>query len=128
MPDLSDPLLYINRELNWIEFDRKVLEEACDLSVPLLEQLKFLAISTTILTNSSWSMWPTLFVSTRWERRRLRLTACRPVKQSAEIRRRVLGMLARAQNHWKNKLAPELAKKDIAIRRWKNLSAKQKTF
>ena len=49
MPDLSDPLLYINRELNWIEFDRKVLEEACDLSVPLLEQLKFLAISTTIL-------------------------------------------------------------------------------
>ena len=34
-----------------------------------------------------------------------------PVKQLAEIRRRVLGMLARAQNHWKNKLAPELAKK-----------------
>ena len=50
------------------------------------------------------------------------------MKQLAEIRRRVLGMLARAQNHWKNKLAPELAKKDIAIRRWKNLSAKQKTF
>ena len=33
------------------------------------------------------------------------------MKQLAEIRRRVLGMLARAQNHWKNKLAPELAKR-----------------
>ena len=44
VPDLNDPLLYINRELNWIEFDRKVLDEACDPKTPLLEQLKFLAI------------------------------------------------------------------------------------
>jgi polyphosphate kinase len=35
----------LNRELNWIEFDRRVLHEATDPSVPLLERLKFLAIS-----------------------------------------------------------------------------------
>ena len=46
---LDDPSLYFNRELNWIEFNRRVLEEALDPSVPLLERVKFLAIFSTNL-------------------------------------------------------------------------------
>jgi polyphosphate kinase 1 len=43
--DLYDPSLYVNRELSWLEFNRRCLAEAEDKNVPLLERVKFLAIA-----------------------------------------------------------------------------------
>jgi polyphosphate kinase len=47
--DLADPSLYFNRELSWLQFNRRVLEEARDPTVPLLERCKFLAIFSSNL-------------------------------------------------------------------------------
>jgi len=47
--DLNDPSLYLNRELTWLEFNRRVLHEAEDPRNPLLERLKFLAIVSSNL-------------------------------------------------------------------------------
>src|SRR5260221_3497343 len=43
-PDLTDPALYINRELSWLSFNERCLAEALDPEVPLLERIRFLAI------------------------------------------------------------------------------------
>ena len=47
--DLNDPSLYLNRELTWLEFNRRVLNEAEDERTPLLERVKFLAIVSSNL-------------------------------------------------------------------------------
>lgn len=47
--DLRHPSLYLNRELSWLEFNRRVLHEALDPRTPLLERLKFLGIFSSNL-------------------------------------------------------------------------------
>ena len=47
--DLKNPALYINRELSWLEFNERVLAQARDASHPLLERVKFFAITGTNL-------------------------------------------------------------------------------
>lgn len=44
VPSLDDPSLYFSRELSWLEFNDRVLEEAFDARTPLFERLKFVAI------------------------------------------------------------------------------------
>jgi polyphosphate kinase len=44
-PDLDDPSLYLNRELTWLAFNRRVLAQAEDERNPLLERIKFLGIT-----------------------------------------------------------------------------------
>lgn len=47
--DLKSPELYVNRELSLLEFNQRVLEQAKDERVPLLERLRFLCIASTNL-------------------------------------------------------------------------------
>jgi polyphosphate kinase len=48
-PSLSDPSLYINRELSWLGFNNRVLEQARDERHPILERVRFVSISETNL-------------------------------------------------------------------------------
>ena len=47
--DFTNPEYYENRELSWIKFDQRVLSEARDKTIPLLERLKFISITSSNL-------------------------------------------------------------------------------
>ena len=47
--DFKNPKYYENRELSWIKFDERVLSEARDKNIPLLERLKFISITSSNL-------------------------------------------------------------------------------
>jgi polyphosphate kinase len=47
--DLGDPTLYFNRELSWLDFNRRVLAQALDPALPVLERVRFLAITNSNL-------------------------------------------------------------------------------
>ena len=49
MEYFQDPKNYVNRELSWLEFDCRVLEEARDKTNPLFDRLKFLSITASNL-------------------------------------------------------------------------------
>ncbi len=47
--DFKKPEYYENRELSWLKFNHRVLNEARDKSIPLLERLKFVSITSSNL-------------------------------------------------------------------------------
>lgn len=128
VPDLNDPILFINRELNWIEFNRKVLDEACEPNAPLLERLKFLAIFYNNLDEFFMVRVANIFRQFNAGAPSASADGLAPAKQLSEIRRRVLVMLARAQMLWKDVLQPQLFEKGVRLLRYKDLTAKQKAF
>lgn len=49
MKDFDNPKYYFNRELSWLKFNQRVLQESIDRSNPLMEKLRFLTIGSSNL-------------------------------------------------------------------------------
>ncbi len=125
-PDLDDVGLFINRELSWLEFNRRVLEEALDDSNPLLERVKFLSIFSSNLDEF-------YMIRVAGLRRQLAtgvLTAppdgMTPAEQLAQIRDRLEPMLASTAKCWDSDLMPKLKQANIEIVAYADLKRKQR--
>lgn len=127
LPDVDDPALYINREISWIEFDRKVLETAADPSVPLLERVKFLSIFFNNLDEFYMVRVMNLQRQARSGAEPTGADKMPPTEQLAEIRRKVTEMLDVAEKLWLKTLKPELEAKDIKFGRYADLPKKRRT-
>ena len=122
---LDDPTLFINREVSWIRFNYRVLEEAEDSSQPLLERVKFLAISGGNL--DEFFMTRASILEQQIERGDFEPTPgsrMTPLQQIKVTRSEILPLLKNQRNCW-NTLQPRLADEGIRILQSEDLSKTQ---
>jgi polyphosphate kinase len=124
--DLTDPKLYINRELSLLEFQRRVLEEAQDDSNPLLERVKFLAIVGSNL--DEFFMIRVAGLKKQVDAGVVDLPAdgLTPAEQIAAIRKVCLQLMTQAHECLRKDLLPRLNESGIHIMNYSDLTARQK--
>ncbi len=114
--DLYDPALYFNRELSWLAFNERVLEEAEREDAALLERLKFLAIFGSNLDE---------FIMIRYAGLKEQLAAgvtrrtpdgMTPAEQVRAIAERLHGLVERHRRTLRGSVLPALAERGVRIR------------
>lgn len=119
---------FVNRELSWLEFNRRVLNEAVDERNPLLERIKFLSIFSSNLDE---------FFMKRVGGLKQQIAAgivhqtpdgMTPAQELAAIRETVAPLLKQQSELYENMLKPELKRNSIFLLQWEELSAAEKEF
>jgi polyphosphate kinase len=124
--DLSDPKLYINRELSLLEFQRRVLEEAQDENNPLLERVKFLSIVGSNLDEFFMIRMAGLKKQVAAGVVDLPADGMTPSEQIAAIRKISLALMTQARECLRNDLLPQLDACGIHILDYAQLTERQK--
>ncbi len=127
MPDrYDDPALYLNRELSWMEFNQRVLDEALDPSVPLIERLKFLAISASNLDEFFMVRVAGLKQQIAGGVIETPADGLRPAEQLARVSERAQRMVAEQYRVLKKELIPGLQRIGLRLLTPSELDAEQK--
>ena len=124
--DLTDPRLYVNRELSWLDFNSRVLELAEDESQPLLERAKFLAIFSSNL--DEFFMVRVASVLDAIEAGRPSSTPDQLPREEvmARIRQRVLELIQRQAACWRDSVRPQLVREGIVVTNLEDLPAEDR--
>src|SRR5438067_5621594 len=121
----SDPRNFINRELSWLEFNRRVLEEAQDPTQPLIERVKFLTIFSSNLDEFFEIRVAGIKQQIESETSHLGPDGLSPTDTFNGIQRVVRELVAAQYALWNEELLPELAKNGIRIPKMADLSARR---
>src|SRR5437899_6163236 len=121
----SDPRNFINRELSWLEFNRRVLEEAQDPTQPLIERVKFLTIFSSNLDEFFEIRVAGIKQQIESETSDVGPDGISPTETFNNIRRVVSELVATEYALWNNQLLPQLAENGIRVREVSQLSAKR---
>lgn len=123
--DFSNPANFINRELSWLEFNRRVLEEAQDATQPLIERVKFLTIFSSNLDEFFEIRVAGIKQQIESETSDVGPDGLSPTETFNSIRRVVSELVATQYALWNAELLPQLAKNGIRVREVSHLNAKR---
>ncbi len=111
---LEEPQFYINRELSWLEFNQRVLEQAHDPRHPLLERVKFLAIAATNLDEFHMVRVATILRKIKGNNATPTPDGLSPQAQYDAIQSRVVRMMQDFCSTW-DTLRLELASQEVSF-------------
>ena len=127
-PTLNGPALYSNRELSWLEFNQRVVEEAEDSTNPLLERVKFLCI-----VSSNLDEFFEIRVAGLRQQRESKVSQAGPDgmgpnEQLVAISQRVRKMVDDQYRLWNETLVPGLEEQNIFFLPYEDLSDDEKKY
>ncbi len=117
---------FINRELSWLRFNRRVLAEALDDSLPIIERVRFLSIFSSNLDEFFMIRVSGLRAQMATMANERSSDGRTPAEQLAAIRRDLSPTLDRAAACWQDDLLKRLAQEGIRILRYDELKKKQR--
>ena len=112
---LDDPQLYLNRHLQWMAFNQRVLEEAKDKSNPLLERVKFLAITANNLDEFVEIRVSGFLQKIEHGSRDVSPDGLTPAEELERITSSMQVFVKEQYNCWNDELLPALAKHQIHV-------------
>jgi polyphosphate kinase len=121
----GDPKNFINRELSWLEFDRRVLEEAQDPTQPLIERVKFLTIVSSNLDEFFEIRVAGIKQQIESETSDISPDGLSPTETFDRIQKTVRQLVAAQYALWNDELLPELGKNGIYVREIAELPPKR---
>ena len=120
-PSLDDPSLYFNRELSWIDFNSRVLFQAMDERVPLLERVRFVAITANNLDEFYRKRIGGLKRQLGAGVRALSPDGRTPREQLDLSTDAALAMQRELSRLWEDELRPDLAEAGVVVREYDDL-------
>jgi polyphosphate kinase len=120
------PELYINRELSWVEFNRRVFGEAKDSSHPLLERVKFISIFETNLDEFMMIRVAGLKDQVDSSRSLRSPDGRTPEEQLIAVRQLLAPLVQEVRQYWREELVPLLAQEHIFIYEYEQLDESQR--
>src|SRR5246127_4828373 len=121
----GDPKNFINRELSWLAFNQRVLEEAQDPTQPLIERIKFLTIFSSNLDEFFEIRVAGIKQQIESETSDVGPDGLSATELFDRIQKTVRELVGTQCALWKNDLLPELAKNGIYVREIAELPAKR---
>jgi len=123
---LQAPEFYLNRELSWLEFNQRVLEEARDTRNPLLERVKFLSIFSSNLDEFFMVRVAGIVGQVRAGDDSAAKDGMQPSEQVAAIKLLVSELSTRQRECWNNDIMPALRDEGIVIEDYAGLPARDR--